>query len=128
MCAFVGGGAVKSYVVVAGFSATNPQGFEVDAWGYRSGSVGSVSPSTFGPTGSSILQLVSTGLNGSVTGLTFEVSGSYPQNSFVSLTVGSTTFTSASASFSNSGNTTWTWSTSTNLFPVAGNSYTVTFI
>lgn len=128
MASFVGGGAVKSYTVVAGFQALFPQGFEVDVWGYRSTGIGSISPAIFGPTGSSIIQIASTGNGGTVNSLIFQISGPYPQNSFTSLTVGSNTFTSASASFSNSGNSQWVWGTSTNLFPVAGNSYTVTFI
>lgn len=113
MALFGGGSAVQagSYTVNVG-QLQSGFNFTYYGFGVSPSAYGSVSPTTFSGSGTSILTLgstyqVSQFFTANI--LYFSISGSSPQSLFNSLIVGGQVYNSSSASYSTGTNTTWSW-------------------
>jgi len=128
LLANVGSGkGTSGYTVTAGYQITYPGGVSLELFGYLTGSIGSLSPTTASFSGTTITQIYFSQRAGFVQSLVLTVTGTVPQAAFTAMTIGSTSFTSSSATYSTGATTTWTWVPSSNLFPTAGSNYSVTF-
>ena len=107
-----GGGVIDTQTVTVGYKHTGSD----DAWGYRSGSMGSISDGTFNPKGGATITELYYGTSFPLAFVSFTLNGSQTNDGWDAMTIAGTTYTRASATFSNSSTTSWTWLVASNPF------------
>lgn len=120
-CALAGAGGNpyqgSANVTVGMYYDPNPS-FSFVYYGYSTGLIGSVSPSTWSQTNATIRALTFVQVFTTPTQwITFSVTGSYPNSGWTTMNVNGTILNRSAATYSNDGtNTTWTWFGASNSF------------
>lgn len=121
ICALAGGGQNRyqgsATVTVGQYYDPNPS-FSFVYYGYSTGLIGSVSPTTWAQTNDFIRSLTFVQILTAPTSqwITFQVEGSEPNSGWTTMVVNGTPLNRVDATYSTGTNTTWTWFGAANSF------------